>query len=100
MKKMQDLANGIESVALRPVDSDGKIFFLDAVSIPSPRRFLAAVDDANVRTFRGVADHFSDEMHERFPVRQAAWDLMSSMHAWVATTKDLSRADSAARADA
>ncbi|MET0224591.1 MAG: hypothetical protein ABW346_09480, partial [Terrimicrobium sp.] len=37
------------------------------MSIPSPRRFLAAVDDANVRTFRGVADHFLDEMHERFP---------------------------------
>ena len=37
------------------------------MSIPSPRRFLAAVDDANVRTFRGVVDHFLDETHERFP---------------------------------
>ena len=65
VKKMRT-ANATESVALGPVDSDGKILFLDAVTIP-PRRFLAAVDDANVRTFRGVVDHFLEETHERFP---------------------------------
>jgi uncharacterized protein (DUF885 family) len=37
------------------------------VSIPSARRFLAAVDDANVRTFRGLVDRFLHETHERFP---------------------------------
>jgi uncharacterized protein (DUF885 family) len=37
------------------------------VSIPSARRFLAAVDDANVRTFRGIVDRFLNETHERFP---------------------------------
>jgi len=37
------------------------------VSVPSPRRFLAAVDDANVRTFRSLVDSFLDETHERFP---------------------------------
>ncbi len=37
------------------------------MSIPSARRFLAAVDDANVRTFRGIVDQFLDETHERFP---------------------------------
>ena len=37
------------------------------MSIPSPRRFLAAVDEASVRTFRGVVDRFLDETHERFP---------------------------------
>ncbi len=37
------------------------------MSIPSPRRFLAAVDDANVRTFRGIVDRFLNETHDRFP---------------------------------
>jgi hypothetical protein len=37
------------------------------VSIPSARRFLAAVDDANVRAFRGLVDRFLEETHERFP---------------------------------
>jgi uncharacterized protein (DUF885 family) len=37
------------------------------VSIPSARRFLTAVDDANVRTFRGIVDRFFNETHERFP---------------------------------
>ena len=37
------------------------------MSIPSARRFLAAVDDANVRAFRGLVDRFLEETHERFP---------------------------------
>ena len=37
------------------------------MSIPSAGRFLAAVDDANVRAFRGLVDRFLEESHERFP---------------------------------
>ena len=37
------------------------------MSVPSARRFLAAVDDANVREFRGLLDRFLEETHERFP---------------------------------
>ena len=50
-----------------PVDSDGKILFFLKLSVPSARRFLAAVDDANVRAFRGLVDRFLEETHERFP---------------------------------
>jgi Bacterial protein of unknown function (DUF885) len=37
------------------------------LSVASARRFLAAADDANVRTFRGLVDRFLEETHERFP---------------------------------
>ncbi|MGB8464825.1 MAG: hypothetical protein WCE49_07770, partial [Terrimicrobiaceae bacterium] len=37
------------------------------MSIPSARRFLAAIDDASVRAFRGLVDRFLEESHERFP---------------------------------
>jgi hypothetical protein len=37
------------------------------LSVPSARRFLAAVDGANVRAFRGLVDRFLEETHERFP---------------------------------
>ena len=37
------------------------------MSAPSARRFLAAVDDANVRAFRGLVDRYLEETHERFP---------------------------------
>ena len=37
------------------------------MSVPSARRFLAAVDDANVRAFRGLVDRYLEETHERFP---------------------------------
>ena len=68
VKKMRDLANAIEAVALGPVDSDGKIITSSSqLSVPSARRFLAAVDDANVRAFRGLVDRFLEETHERFP---------------------------------
>jgi hypothetical protein len=37
------------------------------LSVPSERRFLAAVDEANVRAFRGLVERFLEETHERFP---------------------------------
>jgi uncharacterized protein (DUF885 family) len=37
------------------------------VSVPSARRFLTALDDANARRFRGIVERFLDESYERFP---------------------------------